>query len=204
MTPIPRPPGVHLADRLIWLIPIAGVGAGILAGMHSGWYPVAGVAFAAGLLWFAWVTAYRRAVAAMPPAIAPLVLTGRHDGLFVYRMRVKLGHGRRISSGIARVVWRDGDVEIPLEVLVPKVKNIVGPWTIVARDREVRTGGVLVLSAELKEGRGLHPISQVFPLSDARPGRFGGLVLDGRLRWDQAEFAGIIPDPLPLADPEPP
>jgi hypothetical protein len=202
MTPIPRPPGTHLADRLIWLVPISGVGAGVLAGMHSPWYPLAGAAFVVGLLWFAWVTAYRRAIAAMPPAVAPLLLTGRHDGLVIYRMRVKLGLGRRISSGICRVVWRDGEIEVPLQVVVPKVKNIVGPWTIVARDTEVRTRGLIVLSAELKEGRGLHPISQSFPLSDARPGRFGGLVLDGRLRWDQAEFAGVIPESLPLPEPE--
>lgn len=200
MTPIPRPPGLHLADRLVWLIPFAGIFGGFLAGIHSPWYPLAGAAFVGGLLWFAWVTAYRRSIAALPPSIAPLLLTGRHDGVPIYRMRVKLGLGRRISSGIARVAWKDGDLEVPLEVVVPKVKNIVGPWTIVARDTEVRTRGTIVLRAELKEGRGLHPISQVFPVSDARPGRFGGLVLDGRLQWVQAEFAGVIPESLPEAD----
>jgi hypothetical protein len=168
--------------------------------MHSAWYPVAGALFIAFLAWFAWVTAWRRAVAALPPAVSPLLLTGKQDGRPVYRMRVQLGLGRRIQSGLARAVWRDGDEEVPLEVLVPRVKNVVGPWTIVACDARARDRGEVVLTAELKEGRRLHPISQVFPLARAQPGRFGGLTVDGGVRWDPERFSAIEVDVTPPAE----
>ena len=139
---------------------------------------------------------HRRRAARLPLELGETVLTGRVNGTTVYRFRARLGYGRpsRGPSHEVAFVPEAGD-PVRLEVLtVPE--SVVGPWTVVAVDRDAvcREDGCLAVIARAREGAREWRAERSYRVADARAGWFRAPVRVGlgRLQWDDGTWDRIV------------
>jgi hypothetical protein len=148
-----------------------------------------------------WAVRVRRWLDDLPMEIAPVVATGRVDGVTVYRFRVRLGRGRPLKevSATVRAEDQDGAV-IQLPTLVAG-GTLTGPFTVVAHvppSRALRPQRFDVDVSGTAGGRRWN-LTRRLDAGALRAGRFGGIESeDGRVRFD--DWVEVVPDPSQSSD----
>lgn len=201
-------PALDLVERLP-VLPLLGtalgaaVGALGLAALVGGTVAVALlvvgvviVAVAGGL------AALKVHLARLPLEVAPVAVEGRIDGHRAFAFRVRLGRGRGIDRGLARVRYLpDHGEPVDLHVLLADARGVVGPWAVVAVDRAeaVRGAGRLEVAVEAEEDGHPWVVEASWGLEDVVPGRFEPVVQvrRGRLAWARDRWTAVQPPALP-------
>lgn len=140
-----------------------------------------------------------RQVSRLPLEISPVLLCGEVDGAPVWRVRVRLGHGRPLRQVRARVRFEGEEEAVELEPVLSQAPLLLGPWTIavVDRGRVVRAPGRIVVEVSSQERGQTWQQSASFDIDSARTGHFGpGFRVDrGKLRFEPDSWDEILEDP---------
>lgn len=153
-----------------------------------------GIAGASGAVG-GWAIRVRRWLDRLPMEIAPVVATGRVDGVVVYRFRVRLGRGRPLREVAATVRAEDHDGEVVQLPTLVAGGTLTGPFTVVAHVPPVRALRPRRFDVDVVGTAGGRRWAAAAQLgADAiQHGRFGGIESeDGRVRFD--DWVEVVPD----------
>lgn len=142
---------------------------------------------------FGWAAQQRRLVAELPLEVAKVAVRTRVNGVPAYQFRLRLGRGRQVRDATAEVWWHPA-VGAPraLELVVTPGPRI-GPWTVLALDRESEvSGGQFVLRAKATTDAQAWEAEQ--RVSDVRDGRFSAAVVPAGAGWrfEAEQWASVV------------
>lgn len=137
----------------------------------------------------------------LPLEVAETAVEARLDGHRAFAFRVRLGRGRAIRRGTARVTYHpeQGD-PIDLDVVLAEPEAIIGPWSVVAVDRDEQVGdtGQVELTVRVVEGERDWETTRRWPLDQVVAGRFAPPIETrrGRLLWARDRWSEVTPPAL--------